>query len=153
MLTFKQFLSEAKAPTKYKALDVIHDILGKDKEVDEKHREYNKENPDLYCVKKDPDGSYSPGTKLMDFHKDEPYWSPATIYHPNPGSRDAADVAIAAHEAYHAKMKAKSKGEMWRNEKFANKLATDWLKKHLDGMPLHVALEMITKSKIHYGHN
>lgn len=68
-------------------------------------------------------------------------------------SNAAVDIATAAHEAYHAWLHNRSRGKVYTNEKMVNQLATKWLKKHLTGVNLHVALERILKSKISYGHN
>jgi hypothetical protein len=70
-------------------------------------------------------------------------------------SRDAADLACAVHEAYHAYIHYKTgrKGRLAFNEKMVNILATKWLKKNLKGMELRVALDWIMHSKINYGHN
>jgi hypothetical protein len=62
-------------------------------------------------------------------------------------------VAIAVHEACHAYVhdKIKGKGAMYSNEKIINNLAEKWLRDHLTGTALHVALETITGSRISYG--
>jgi hypothetical protein len=41
--------------------------------------------------------------------------------------------------------------ELISNEKIVNSLAEKWLRKHLVGAELHVALEKILGSKLHYG--
>ncbi len=40
---------------------------------------------------------------------------------------------------------------VYANEKIINNLAEKWLRKHLSGPALHVALETITGSRISYG--
>lgn len=65
----------------------------------------------------------------------------------------AEDIAEAVHEAYHAWLHSKSHGSVYTNEKMVNQLASSWLKKHLSGHNLHVAIEAILHSKINYGHN
>lgn len=58
------------------------------------------------------------------------------------------DIAIAAHEAFHALLHLKKKNS--NNEHLVNKLASRWLQDHFSGMFLHSALETINKSKISY---
>jgi hypothetical protein len=72
---------------------------------------------------------------------------------PNLESRAAKDVAVAAHEACHAYVhdRTKGQGRVHANEKIINNLAEKWLRKHLSGPALHVAIEAITGSRINYG--
>jgi len=63
-------------------------------------------------------------------------------------SGKAVDIAIAAHEAFHAKLQLEKKN--FHNEHLVNRLAKRWLQDHLSGYFLHVALESILKSKLHY---
>ena len=73
---------------------------------------------------------------------------------PNLDSKAAKDVAIAAHEAYHAYVHGKSQGgAVYANEKIINNLAEKWLRNHLSGPALHVGLEQIVGSRISYGPN
>lgn len=60
---------------------------------------------------------------------------------------------MAAHEACHAYVhdKTKGAGRVHANEKIINNLAEKWLRKHLTGTALHVAIETITGSRISYG--
>lgn len=67
-------------------------------------------------------------------------------------SHDARDVGTAVHEAFHAKIALGSRGNLYVNEQLVNKMAEKWLRAHLTGMELHVALEGVTKSRISYRH-
>jgi hypothetical protein len=67
-------------------------------------------------------------------------------------SHDARDVGTAVHEAFHAKIALGSRGNLYVNEQLVNKMAEKWLRAHLTGIELHVALEGITKSRISYRH-
>lgn len=67
-------------------------------------------------------------------------------------SHDARDVGTAVHEAFHAKIALGSRGSLYSNEQLVNKMAEKWLRAHLTGMELHVALEGVTKSRISYRH-
>jgi hypothetical protein len=60
---------------------------------------------------------------------------------------------VAVHEACHAYVhdKVKGAGQAYSNEKIINNLAEKWLRKHLSGPALHVALEAIIGSRISYG--
>ena len=147
-------LNEARAPTQWSAINVIRNILGPNFVSVDPHNVAAGQ----YLVKQGAEPTFTPPVA----GKVEPWMAelgltaqnfPGTIEIPNANSMDAADVAQAAHEAYHAWMTVKSKGTIWRNEKFTNQLATKWLKKNLSGVELHVALETILKSKIEYGHN
>jgi hypothetical protein len=71
---------------------------------------------------------------------------------PNLNSTAAKDIAVAAHEAYHALVHSKTQGGMAHaNEKIINNMAEKWLRTHLTGPALHSALVQITGSRIHYG--
>ena len=67
-------------------------------------------------------------------------------------SHDARDVGTAVHEAFHAKIAMGSRGDLYGNEQLVNKMAEKWLRAHLTGIELHVALEGVTKSRISYRH-
>ena len=67
---------------------------------------------------------------------------------PNLDGNKPEDIAVAAHEAFHAKLQSRSKN--YQNEKVVNRLTTRWLQDHLSGMFLHMALERIGKSKRAY---
>ncbi|WP_407305366.1 hypothetical protein [Acinetobacter sp.] len=147
-------LFEARSPTRFTVLDVVRDILGKDKVA----TSTDDMKPGVYLVKQADEPGFTPPKKgqVEDWMAELGLTAtdiPGTIYLVNLNSRDAADVAQAAHEAYHAWMTVKSPGKIYQNEKFTNQLATKWLKKNLSGVELHAALEMILKSKISYGHN
>lgn len=142
------------APTKFTGIDVVKSILGADKVA------LRKDDVELgqYLIQKGPEPEFTPPVK----GKTEPWMDelgikaadfPGTITLPNPMSRDAVDVAYAAHEAYHGWLTVRSPGGIFKNEKIVNQQATKWLKKNLTGMQLHSALETILKSKINYGHN
>lgn len=128
------------ATTEWRAIDVVKDILGSKWVTDS-------------------DDNISPGQYLV-YQSNDSFFEPTgskgeggAIRLANPDSQSAHDVAQAAHEAYHAWMHQRSGGTVFTNEKLANKKATDWVRKHLSGHALHVALEEILKSKINYGHN
>jgi len=147
-------LFESRAPTRFTALAVVQDILGKDNVATDTANM----KPGMFLVKKGNEPGFTPPMKgnLEDWMVELGLTAsdtPGTIYLLDLNSRDAGAVAQAAHEAYHAWMTAKSKGKIYQNEKLTNQLATKWLKKNLSGMELHSALEMILKSKIDYGHN
>jgi hypothetical protein len=148
------FLAELAAPTKFTGLQVLQNIIGADsvntKKEDLKDGQYLVKNVDP-SSKWDEPGFSKPFT--MQFSKDDPVInSPGAITLYDYNSRDAKDIAVAAHEAYHALMYKKGKS-YFDNEKLTNNLATKWLKKNLSGVQLHVALEFILKSNISYGTN
>lgn len=66
--------------------------------------------------------------------------------------RNSDDLAITVHEAYHAKlyMKAGGIGQFHGNEKVVNDLAEKWLKAHLKGFNVQVAMDMIGVSRKGY---
>jgi len=100
----------------------------------------------------DADNAPSPFFKDMPELDEKPFSGTITV--PDINSRDAAHIASAVHEAYHAWIFSRSKaGNLYANEKMVNQLAEKWLKKHLSGIQLHAALEVITHSRISYGHN
>lgn len=150
----QEMLIESGAPTKFTVINVIRSILGAGHvSIDDKHV-----LPGQYLVRVGEHPTFSPPQegKLEDWMEElglKAASFPGVIEVPSLESRDAADVAQAAHEAYHAWMTVKSKGQIYKNEKFTNQLASKWLKKNLDGMQLHIALETILHSKIDYGHN
>ena len=130
----------APAPTLWTAYQAIEDILGKNKVTDDE----DELEPGMYYV-------YQSDQLPMFRDTDDGVGS---INLPNLDSTAAKDVAVAVHEAYHAYVQSKSRGGVvYANEKIINKLAEKWLRKHLTGPELHVALETILKSKISYGHN
>ena len=130
----------APAPTLWTTYDVIRNILGSDKVTDNDdeledgmYYVYQSSEPPMFRDTGDGVGS---------------------INLPNLDSTAAKDVAIAAHEAYHAYVQSKSSGgSVYANEKIINNLAEKWLRKHLSGPALHVGLEQIVGSRISYGPN
>jgi hypothetical protein len=131
-----------KAPTDWTSYDVICDILGKQNIV----RDDEDFSPGQYYV-------YSSPWPLFNSDDSSPDDIGGSLGVPNLDSRDAKDVATAAHEAYHAWLHSRSRGKIYANEKIVNKLAARWLKQHLSGLALHSALELILHSNISYGHN
>lgn len=131
----------APAPTLWTAYDVIQNILGRDR-VTEDEEELS---PGMYYV-------YQSAEPPM-FRDTEESGPGGSINIPNLESKAAKDVAIAAHEACHAYIhdKTQGSGRVHANEKIINNLAEKWLRKHLSGPALHVAIETITGSRISYG--
>lgn len=129
-----------KSTTNWQCIDVIRDILGNEVVT------FDEDNiaPGQIYV-------YNTTNKPIFVPTDEDSEFGGSIAIPNIHSRDAADVAVAAHEAYHAKLYKKVNGQLFMNEKLINKYASRWLHNHLSGFNLHAALEMITKSKLSYG--
>lgn len=103
-----------------------------------------------------PAHSYSPGgdidhvtgkyVKLPEVHE------PEQIAIPDTNSQNAAYIAPAVHEAYHAYIyrKAGGQGTFYSNEAVVNKLAEKWLRQHITGFALHIALTVINNSRISY---
>ena len=139
----KPFLPQTKtnlqpAATLWTAYAVIQNILGKNRVTDDE----DELTPNMYYV-------YQSNNEPM-FRDTEN--GVGSINLPNLDSTAAKDVAVAAHEAYHAYVHSKSQGGVvYANEKVINNLAEKWLRKHLSGPALHAALEQITGSRIHYG--
>ena len=130
----------APAPTLWTAYDVIQNILGRDRVTDDE----DDLEPGMYYV-------YQSSEPPMFRDTDDGVGS---INLPNLDSKAAKDVAIAAHEAYHAYVHGKSQGgAVYANEKIINNLAEKWLRNHLSGPALHVGLEQIVGSRISYGPN
>jgi hypothetical protein len=130
----------APAPTLWSAYEVIQNILGKNRVTDDD----DALTPDMYYV-------YQSSGPAMFRDTDNGVGS---INLPNLSSTAARDVAMAAHEAFHAYVHSKSRGGVVHaNEKIINNLAEKWLRKHLSGPALHAALEQITGSRISYGDN
>jgi hypothetical protein len=128
----------APSPTLWTAYDVIRDILGKNLVTDDE----DDLKPGMYYV-------YQSSGPPMFRDTDDGVGS---INLPNLDSTSARDVAMAAHEAYHAYVQNKSRGGVaYANEKIINKLAEKWLRNHLSGPALHTALEKIVGSRISYG--
>ena len=127
-----------RAATPWSVYDAIQDVLGKNLVTDDE----DELQSGMYLVwEGSRDGHFTP-------NDDEPGGS---IEVKDLESHEAAAVAIAVHEAYHAYANHKSKGGVYRNEKIVNSLAEKWLRKHLVGPELMVALEKILGSKLHYG--
>lgn len=128
----------AASPTLWTAYQAIEDILGRGKVTDDE----DELEPGMYYV-------YQSNQPAMFRDTGDDVGS---INLPNLDSTSAADVAVAVHEAYHAYVQSKSPGGIvYSNEKIINKLAEKWLRKHLTGPELHVALEKIIGSRISYG--
>lgn len=128
------------AATLWTALDVVKNILGSNRVTDDD----DELTPNMYYV-------YQSNEEPMFRHTDNGVGS---INLPNLSSTAAKDVAVAAHEAFHAYVHSKSQGGVVHaNEKIINNLAEKWLRKHLTGTALYAALEKITGSRIHYGSN
>ena len=131
----------APAPTLWSAYDVVQNILGSRRVTDDE----DSIEPGMYYV-------YQSNEPPM-FKDTEESGPGGSINLPNLQSKSARDVAMAAHEACHAYVHDRTKGQgvVHANEKIINNLAEKWLRKHLSGPALHVALETITGSRISYG--
>jgi hypothetical protein len=131
----------APAPTLWSAYATIENILGRNRVTDDE----DEIQPGMYYV-------YQSNEPPM-FRDTEESGPGGSINIPNLESRAAKDVAVAAHEACHAYVhdKTKGQGRAYSNEKIINNLAEKWLRKHLSGPALHVAIETITGSRINYG--
>jgi predicted chitinase len=131
----------APAPTLWTAYEAIENILGKNRVTDND----DDIEPGMYYV-------YQSNESPM-FKDTEESGTGGSINIPNLDSKAARDVAMAAHEAYHAYVhdKTKGSGRIHANEKIINNLAEKWLRNHLSGSALHVAIETITGSRISYG--
>ena len=133
----------APAPTLWTAYDAIQNILGRNRVTDDE----DAIEPGMYYV-------YQDSSPPM-FRDTEESGPGGSINIPNLESKAARDVAVAVHEAYHAYVHDRTKGQgaVHSNEKIINNLAEKWLRGHLTGPALHVALETITSSRISYGQN
>lgn len=131
----------APAPTLWSAYAAIQNILGRSRVTDDE----DAVEPGMYYV-------YQSSEPPM-FRDTEESGSGGSINVPSLESRAAKDVAMAAHEACHAYVhdKVKGGGRIYSNEKIINNLAEKWLRKHLSGPALMVALETILGSRISYG--
>ena len=122
---------------KITARSVITDILGDKAKFDDDLQ------PGDFAVS----GPWS-GMGSMFSNMDEPPGGGGAIAINDPYGQTPKDIAIAAHEAYHALLQSRSKNFV--NEHVVNRLAFRWLQDHLSGMFLHAALEAITTSKRAY---
>jgi hypothetical protein len=131
----------APAPTLWTAYDAIRDVLGRNRVTDND----DELESGMYYV-------YQSSEPPM-FRDTEESGTGGSINVPNLESKAARDVAMAVHEAYHAYVhdKTQGAGAVHSNEKIINNLAEKWLRKHLSGTALHVAIETITSSRISYG--
>jgi hypothetical protein len=131
----------APAPTLWTAYDAIKNILGSKRVTDDE----DSIEPGMYYV------FQSSGPAM--FKDTEDSGPGGSINVPNLESKAARDVAVAVHEACHAYVhdRVKGQGRAYSNEKIINNLAEKWLRKHLSGSALHVALEAILGSRISYG--
>lgn len=126
------------AATLWTAYAVVQNILGKERVTNDE----DELTPNMYYV-------YQSNEEPMFRDTGE---GEGSINLPNLSSTAARDVAVAAHEAFHAYVHSKGTGGVVHaNEKIINNLAEKWLRKHLSGPALHSALEQITGSRIHYG--
>jgi hypothetical protein len=134
-------LSREPAPTLWTAYDAIRDILGSRRVTDDE----DDLEPGMYYV-------YASNEPPM-FRDTEESGPGGSINIPSLESKAARDVAVAVHEACHAYVhdKTKGSGRVHANEKIINNLAEKWLRNHLSGSALHVALETIIGSRISYG--
>jgi hypothetical protein len=134
-------LGKAPAPTLWSAYDAIRNILGSSRVTNDE----DELEPGMYYV-------YQSNEDPM-FRDTEESGPGGSINIPNLDSHAAKDVAVAVHEACHAYVhdKTKGAGRAHANEKIINNLAEKWLRKHLSGSALHVALETIIGSRISYG--
>ena len=133
----------APAPTLWSAYAAIQNVLGRGRVTDDE----DAIKPGMYYV-------YQSNEPPL-FRDTEESGSGGSINIPNLDSHAAKDVAVAVHEACHAYVhdKVKGAGQAYSNEKIINNLAEKWLRKHLSGPALHVALETILGSRISYGQN
>ena len=131
----------APAPTLWTAYDAIENILGRSRVTSDE----DSIEPGMYYV-------YASNESPI-FRDTEESGQGGSINIPNLESRAARDVAMAAHEACHAYVhdRTRGNGRVHANEKIINNLAEKWLRKHLSGPALHVAIETITGSRISYG--
>lgn len=134
-------LPKQPTPTPWSCLAVIQNILGADNVTDDEDELV----PGMYYA-------YDSDTPLFRATGDT-HDQAGSIQVPNLSSHSARDVGIAAHEAYHAWAHSKSRGNVYTNEKIINNLAEKWLRKHLVGLDLQVALEAIINSRVSYGKN
>jgi hypothetical protein len=131
----------APAPTLWTCYAAIQNVLGRGRVTDDE----DALAPGMYFV-------YQSNEPPM-FRDTEDSGPGGSINLPNLESRAAKDVAVAVHEACHAYVhdKVKGAGRAYSNEKIINNLAEKWLRKHLSGPALHVALEQIIGSRVSYG--
>jgi hypothetical protein len=131
----------APAPTLWTCYDAIRNILGSRRVTDNE----DELEPGMYYV-------YQSNESPM-FRDTEESGPGGSINIPNLESNAARDVAVAVHEACHAYVhdRTKGSGRVHANEKIINNLAEKWLRNHLSGTALHVALETIIGSRISYG--
>jgi hypothetical protein len=136
-------LKRESAPTLWSCYDAIQNILGRSRVTDDE----NELEPGMYYV-------YESDLPPM-FRDTEDSGPGGSINVQNLESTSARDVAVAVHEAYHAYVhdKLAGRGVVHSNEKIINNLAEKWLRSHLSGPSLHVALEAITMSRVSYGSN
>jgi hypothetical protein len=134
-------VSGAPAPTLWTTYAAIENILGRARVTDDE----DDLEPGMYYV-------YQSGEPPM-FRDTEESGTGGSINVPNLESKAARDVAVAVHEAYHAYVHDRTKGQgaVHSNEKIINSLAEKWLRAHLSGPALLVALETIVNSRVSYG--
>lgn len=126
------------AATLWSAYEVIENILGREKITTDD----DKLEPGMYFV-------YETSGPPQFIDDEE---GGGSISVPNFNSTAAGDVAVAAHEAFHALVHNKARGGMaFTNEKIINNMTERWLRKNLKGTQLHAALEKIVGSRVSYG--
>ena len=135
-------LTKEPGPTMWSCRDVIKNILGADNVTDDE----DELESGMYYMYNAGDKGHGQFRATGDTNADA-----GSVEVRDLDSHAAADVGIAAHEAYHAWAHKKSQGGVYRNEKIVNNLAEKWLRKHLRGPSLHIAIEALTQSRINYG--
>lgn len=136
-------------PKQFCVIEVVRNIVGQAYFASDK----DDDNAAFLVRQSNEPGFSPPSTVHEDWMKElglPPLISRGTLYVPPHESRCASHIAMAAHEAIHAWLYLNGKGEVWRSEEITNQLAELWLRQHLSGMRLHVALEAITQSRISY---
>ena len=122
------------------AMDVLRDILGYENIFDSDIHDESDYKPNQYFVhqsSRDLHVQHEDGTNAIELKQ--------------PRGKRPKDIAVAAHEAYHALLS--SRGKNYANEHMVNRLAARWLQDHLLGMFLHQAMESLLSSKLSYKGN
>jgi hypothetical protein len=144
-----------KATTTWSVLMAVRDILSKDVTVEEwdpitEPTDEEVEPGVVYVMK-----NLIRGKRTAFFPRMVGGKAGGIIYINNYESRNSDEIAMAVHEAYHARLwiKAKGQGVFHGNEKVVNDLAEAWLKKNLNGFNLQVAMDKLGLSRKGYGIN
>ena len=145
-----------KSTTKWTVLAAVQNILGKD--VVEEWNEVSPPEPEemipgkIYVM-----SSITTGLRPSFFPTRSETGVPGGILYAAKKieSRNSEDITPAVHEAYHAQLylKSKGQGQFHGNEKVVNDLAEKWLKKNLGGFNVQVAMDKLGVSRIGYGIN